>query len=60
MQALFHRRVRVAEASSCVQGITASICARNVRLRVRWVENSNPVVARLSCFMFGRFSDPIG
>ena len=39
------------KASSSVQGITSFISSRNSRLRVRLVTSSNPVWARLICFM---------
>jgi len=38
--------------TSSVQGTTRFISSRNTRLRVRLVTSSNPVVARLICFIF--------
>jgi hypothetical protein len=37
--------------SNCGQGITKLISSRNSRMRVRLVTSSNPVVARLICFI---------
>ena len=38
-------------ASSACHGITWFISSRNSRLRVRLMDNSNPLLARLICFM---------
>ena len=47
--------------TSFVQGTTRFISSRNMRLRVLLATSSNPMVARLICFInTQRFSEPNG